>query len=210
MACLPNTSPSEITFPVTYRYSFSSDFNYLVCTDTVAHDSAVLYSTEVTDNFISYRCCLEEGIVLSVHAGDQRMVVDRLDAYTVQPFMHILTEYVSLEGQFAAGQVIYDLDNEHYAVRIGGYGVVDLLDTDPSHFSYHAMPYSGAAKIRIAGTEGLTDIQVEGVMLQKTTLHRLGATFENDLFNVNVPEEESASLGVSVLAMGLVYTIPGA
>lgn len=193
--CVSGTSPNEfgpLTLSLTdYDFSFAEQLNYFVATARTGTPGPSGYS-----EFQSFKFCLKEGILITKNEDQGLLNVGPIPTEEPQPPHFSLYEYLSLSGEFYAGTFV----GPENSIRIGGLGVIDLMDTDPVYMSMHSMPFYGPGILRDKNGNHF-GIQSHGVTLQKVNIQQNTATFDVPRYNIHRTEY----IETSMMVMGLIY-----
>lgn len=188
-----------------YSLSFSDDLDYLCAVSWVEGGSLNLPGQPSLNLYDTMRICLRTGIYIQTNPDDDTQLAisgipSEFGSNTV------MYEYLHLANRLHVGQI----DSGGRTVRLGGIGMIDLMDTDPAHFSYNSLPYAGMAII--TDNDGNTlEVQSAGVILHKVQAQQSKLTFGSHSgvapYNF-VKEYAPGSAEGWIMVMGLVYSIP--
>lgn len=185
-----------------YSLTFTDALDYLCAIPWASSGMLNQSGQPALNTYDALRICLREGIYLQGNPDDPNQIsISAIPAnfgeYSVQ------YEYLHLSNRLHVGQI----DSSGRTVRLGGIGMIDLMDTDPAHFSYNSLPYFGNAFI--TNRDGTTvEVASQGVILHKVHVAQTSVEFVSidgvspyNFANNYTPGSDEAW----VMVMGLVY-----
>jgi hypothetical protein len=210
MSCTSNTSLSgqdQLSLLLSdtpesgaWSLSFSGDMSYLIATSWDAKNTNSPGNTTL-NMYDGMRICLESGVYITQDSNGNTNI-NSLDAIAEGALQ--ACDFFLMSGEFNAGQI----DREHTAVKVGGCGIIDIMATDPAHFTYYSQPWTGPGTIMLEGVQ--TDIQSLGVFLHRIRIIEFTANFTQE---AGAPSYDFTKVfdqtkpNSSVLVLGLVYEL---